>query len=342
VLKKRFTENKVSRDVLQVMSFGKSEVPNVVFSHEVGIVTAAGSVQNDLRWGNEKGKVTLSITPGTAKGLDEASYKEATATSWEPVLLPWGPVESQLWTWKGASFDKTSEKRKAGAPPRPPAGGSPAVVRPPTPPPPPPGADLPKVYELYKKERGVSGSPRFDLQADVAGDARGERALLHDKDLVVFGAGYKNGKGYAYSTLPFAATDDIKNVLSRDATGDGKYDLIVRGIVKGRASGDAGGGEVERTIELVYQVGPDTIKRVFGAEVGRAMGGKSVTGTIGFKVEGKKGIIVLAPGKATGWTQATYPFPQDTAPVNNLEPLLLPWGGQKAVTYTWNGTAFAR
>jgi hypothetical protein len=116
----------------------------------------------------------------------------------------------------------------------------------------------------------------------------------------------------------------------------------VRGIVKARASSDAGGGQVERTIELVYQVGPDTLKRVFGAEVGRAMGGKSVTATIGYKVDRGKGTIVLAAGKATGWTASTYPFPEDKGPVNNLEPLLLPWGGTKSVKYTWNGSAFAQ
>lgn len=342
VVRKRFTEGKVTREVLQVLSFAKGEVPNVVFSHEVGVTTAAGAISNDVSFETDKGKLAIRFKPGTAKGLDESSYKEPVATSWDPVLLPWGPIESQTYTFRATGFEKTAEQRRPGAPP-PRSAGTPAAAKPaPVPPPPPPGADLPKVHELFRKERGATGAPRFDLVADLVGDGRSERALLHDKDLVVFGAGYKSGKGYAYTTLPFASGDDVKSVLSRDATGDGKFELVVRGLLKARASSDAGGGEVERTIELVYQVQPDVIRRVFGVEVGRAMGGKSIVSTLGYKAERGKGSIVVGVGKATGWTQATYPFTSEAGSGSGLEPLILPWSGSKSVTYTWSGSAFAR
>ena len=55
----------------------------------------------------------------------------------------------------------------------------------------------------------------------------------------------------------------------------------------------------------------------------------------------QKGIeIELRPGRAIGWTEKSYPFPEDTAPAGGLEPLLLPWSSQKARTYTFKGTAF--
>jgi hypothetical protein len=54
------------------------------------------------------------------------------------------------------------------------------------------------------------------------------------------------------------------------------------------------------------------------------------------------GSIELAPGKFTGWTEKTYPFNQDISAVGGYEPLLIPWGGTKAVKYKWNGTAFAK
>ncbi len=349
VVMKRFTEGKppLQREVLQVFTFGSGETPNPVFTHEIGVATNTGAaLTNDVRFGVEKGRTTISITPGTPRGLDESSWKEPADRPWEPMLTPWGFIESQTFAWKGSSFEKTDEKRKAGAAPpgagpRSPSAATPAA-RPPMPSPPAPGADLPRVYDLYRKERGVSGPAKFDLAADVAGDARGERVLLHDRDLVVFGAGYKSGKGYSYSTLPFPSGDAVKTVLTRDATGDGKHELVVRGVLKARATGDSGGGEVERTIELTYQVGPDAITRVFGAEVARTMGSSSVSGSIGYAVETGKGKIVLGTGKATGWTQSTYPFTQDAGPTGGIEPLLLPWGGQKPVTYTWTGSAFAR
>lgn len=343
LVRKRFTEGKppVTREVLEVLTFGSGETPNPVLVHEIGSSASGWSVQNDVRWGLDGGKAAVTIAPGTAKGVDEGSWKAPADRPWDPMLLPWGAVESQTYAWTATAFEKTNEKRRAGATPPPRSEGKPTKA-PPAPPPPPPGADLPKVYELYRKERGVTGPARFDLVADVAGDPRSERVLLHDRDLVVFGAGYKGGKGYAYSTLPFPAGTAVRTLLTRDATGDGKHELIVRGVLEARASGDGGSNKVERTIELVYQVGPDTIGRVFAAEVGRTMGSNQVTGSIGYTIEKGKGVIILGTGKATGWTQATYPFSQDTGPTGGIEPLLLPWGGNKPVRYTWNGSAFAR
>ena len=51
--------------------------------------------------------------------------------------------------------------------------------------------------------------------------------------------------------------------------------------------------------------------------------------------------IVLRPGRATGFTEQTYPFPQDVGASGGLEPLLLPWSGAKPVRYRWDGGRFA-
>lgn len=337
VMKKVFKEGTATREVLHVLTFGRSETPNIVFQHEIALTSGGGSIVNDVRWGTDKGKSTITITPGTAKGVDESTLKDKPEGGAGGVLLPWGSVEMQRYAWKTSGFEKIEEKVKPGASaPRPPDKGTPKPAA--APPPPPPGADLPKVVDLFKKERNASGNPRFDLSGDMVGDAKPERALVYDKDLLIIGPTYKGGKGYSYTTLPFASASDVKNVLSRDATGDGKQELIVRGLLK--AGSDK--GEVERTIELVYQVGPDNLKRVFGAEVSRAIGASSVTATIGYQIQKGKGQIILGTGKATGWTQATYPFTQETGPSGGLEPLLLPWGSTRSVTYTWNGGAFAK
>jgi hypothetical protein len=57
--------------------------------------------------------------------------------------------------------------------------------------------------------------------------------------------------------------------------------------------------------------------------------------------KGGKGFDVdVRPGVARGWTEKTYPWPQDK-PGGSIEPLLLPWGGVPSLRYSWNGTQFS-
>jgi hypothetical protein len=218
------------------------------------------------------------------------------------------------------------------------ANADPPAARPPA-----PNASelLEKVYDLYKRERGARGKPRFDFAVDVAGSKHVERVLLHDRDIVIFGKGYKGGTGYASLTLSqMAASSDILEITARDLTGDGKAEIIVKGLIHASAPKEAGGGTVDREVVLVFQVGDAGLKRVFAAETARIMGKKRVQGAITFAGSGKE--IELAAGKATEWTAKTYPFNEDTGPVGGFEPLLLPWGSVKSVRYKWSGTSFSR
>jgi hypothetical protein len=253
------------------------------------------------------------------------------------VILPWGPVASQLYRLSGGAFVKASEEKQTPtAAPAVAVAVAPTADAPRAPAAPSASELLEKVYDLYKHDRSVSGRPRFDLAADVAGDAQNERVLLHDRDIVVFGKGFKGGAGYTFLTLQqFASAGDITEMTARDLTGDGKAEIIVKGLI--HASGP-GGDKVDREVLLVFSVVNETIKRVFAAEVGRAIGNKRVSGSVRFP----SGAIELAPGSATVWTAATYPFTQDTAPVGGLEPLLLPWGGAQPVRYRWSNGAFSK
>src|SRR6185369_3262855 len=138
-------------------------------------------------------------------------------------------------------------------------------------PPPPSASELQdQVYSLYKKERAVSGKPRFDLAIDVAGDKQSERVLLHDRDIVVFGKGFKGGTGYTYLSLQqFASASDILEMTARDVTGDGKAEIIVKGVLHANAPPQAGGGTVDREVVIVLSFVGDGIKRIFAAETGR-------------------------------------------------------------------------
>jgi hypothetical protein len=337
ILRKRFGSSSKYREMMQVLSFGSSETPTSIFTHEVAVVTEAGAVQNEVTFASDGSRTAIKITPGTARGFNAGNYREPTETSYDPVILPWGSIASQTYRLSGGAFVKASEDKQAPTP-APSAPGSPAGDSGlPKAPPPPSAAELmEKVYDTYKKDRGVSGRPRFDLAIDVAGDSTSERVLVHDRDIVVFGKSYKGGTGYTFLTMAqFASPSDILEVTARDVTGDGKADLIVKGVLHAKGPG---GEAVDREILLVFQVSNDGIRRIFAAEIARAMGRKRVNGAVRFG----SGSIELAPGSAVEWTAATYPFTQDAGPVGGLEPLLLPWGGASAVRYKWGGSGFSR
>lgn len=341
ILRKRVGSSSKSREVLQVLQFGKADVPTVLFQHETGIVTDKGAVENEVRFDADGARVAITILPGKAKNLHAGNYNEPRETSYDPLLLPWGAVASQTYKWNGKAFTRSGEVAQAAAPAPASAAAAKTVeaAQPKAASGPSASELLDKVHAAYKKDRNASGKPRFDLAVDVAGDSGVERVLLHDRDLVVFGKGFKGGTGYSFLSLTqFAAPADISEVTAKDVTGDGKAEIIVKGTMHASASPEAGGGSVDREVMVVYQVSGETLKRVFSAETGRAIGKKRVAGTVRLK----GGEIELAPGKATEWTQASYPFQQENAASGGLEPLLLPWGGATPVRYRWNGTAFTR
>jgi hypothetical protein len=102
----------------------------------------------------------------------------------------------------------------------------------------------------------------------------------------------------------------------------------------------------EITVEMmfVYAVQGTTITRVFGMETGRELQGKRIQ-ALAQLVPAKSGKgfdIVASPGKATGWTEQSYPWSQEQPGSGTVEPLLLPWGKIPSVRYAWSGTAFTK
>jgi hypothetical protein len=344
VLRKRIGSAGKFREYLQVLQFGNADTPTIVFQHEVGIATDKGAIENEVRFDADGAKTAITILPGKAKKYDAGSYGEPRETSVDPLLLPWGTIASQTYKWNGKVFTKAAEEKQAATPP--PAESQPKPVvesQPKAASTPSAGELLEQVYAAYKKERGATGKARFTLSADVTGDKQAENVVLHDRDLVLFGKGFKGGTGYSFLTLSqFASGADIAEVTAMDLTGDGKAEIIVRGTMHAAAPTGSGGSTVDREVTLVYQVAGESLKRVFAAETGRAIGKKRVSATVHFVKAGKGVEIELAPGKAVDWTAATYPFTQDTGPVGGMEPLLLPWSGLSAVRYRWTGSSFGK
>ncbi|WP_437686091.1 hypothetical protein [Sorangium sp. So ce176] len=344
ILRKRTGSGARYREVMHVLQFGAGDAPRPIFQHEVAISTDKGSIVNEVDFVPDGARMAIRVQPGKATRYDASNYAEGVETTYDPLLLPWGSIKSQLYKLTGGAFTKASEQRQAAAAgPRPAAKAEEArgAAKPPALS---PAEMLDKVYALYRRDRGASSSkPRFDLGADVASGREPERVLLHDRDIVVFGKGFRGGAGYAFMTLAqFASPADIRSVSARDLTGDGKAEIIVHGTVRAAAPKEAGAGTVDRDVVLIFRVEGESIQRIFAAEVARSIGDKKVSGELRFVRVGDKVGIELAPGRAVEWTEQTYPFNQDKGPVGGFEPLLLPWGGAQPVRYVWNGSLFAK
>lgn len=344
IMRKRLGKPKSYREYLQVLQFGKSDAPTMIFQTEIAVVTEKGSVENDVQFVADGGKMAITIKPGTAKNFDAGNYAEARETNMDPALLPWETVASRTYKWNGKGFVKSGEEKQAGTP-APPVVATVAVG--PTPkvqsqPVAGPSMNelLDRVYSQYKRDRNVTGKPRFNVSADVTGDAGTESVLVHDRDLVVFGNGWKNGTGFTYMSLgQFAKGSDINEVTTMDLTGDGKAEIIVKGTITGANSSE---GPLSRDVMLVYQLENDGLKRIFAAETARSQGRKRIEGAVRFVKASKAMDIEIASGKATEWNAGNYPFTQDTSPVGGVEPLILPWSNLAPVRYRWKAGSFTK
>lgn len=345
VLQKRLGPDDSYRDVLTVLTIGKDGAPLLVFAHEVALVTPEGAVKNEVRISGSGKNAKIRIAQGKSNGFEPGSFREPTIGGGiQSALLPWESVESRSFQWQGAGLAQVEEKlgtpRMKASKTRPQPSG-PAAPAPPPPRPPSASEMLDRVYALYRKDRGVGAhKPRFDLVTDVVEDARNERVLVHDRDLVVFGPGFREGQTYTYLTIGVKDAKDILSVTTRDLVGDGKAAIVVHAILRAQASKQLGGDEVERQALFVYKVQDGALARIFAAETGRASKGNRVLGAALFVPTGRGVTIELRPLRSIGWTERSYPFPEDTTAAGGLEPLLLPWSSGASRRYVFRSGAF--
>lgn len=345
VLRRRFSSGGGYREWFEVWSCLGSDEPTTTFAHEIAIVSGPKKVTNAVRASQKEIEVT--VEPPT--GWDVQTYREPTASDVEPVLLPWGAVKSRTFRFEGNKFAKYKQVDQAPAPGVQPEKGQHDTLPDPSKQPPTPpvrqGGDLSaQMLDGYRRDRSVGADvkPKVDLQVNVAEDARPERVVLLGRDIVVFGPGFKGGNQYAYITLSqFSDAADIGDLTARDLNGDGAADLVVRGVRRVTPPGSSDRVDVESI--FVYDLRGGTINRIFAIETAREQGGKRVQGLVQFipSRSGKGFEIDVRPGVAKGWTEKTYPWPQEQ-PGGQIEPLLLPWGGIPSLRYTWNGSQFVR
>lgn len=344
IVKQTMRASDVARERLDVWSILSGDEPSIVFSQEIAISSGSKRLTNAVRL--SKKEIEVSTEP--AKEWDSTTFRDATDAD-GALLLPWGPVKSRTYKFDGSRFSPSSEVTQKPTGQTTTVAVKPADLAPPR--------DLPtpevkkntdlsqQVFEQYKKDRSVPETlkPKADLQVQLDGDAKPERAVLIGKDIVVFGPGFAGGTRYAFLSLSqFADANDIQELTARDLTGNGRANLVVRGSAYVQPSAPAGGAPAKIDLLLVYQVNDGSISRVFGTETARQLGDKRVQALVQFipSRAGKGFDIDASPGIAKGWTKETYPWSQESGGAN--EPLLLPWSGIKNVRYTWNGKEFAR
>jgi hypothetical protein len=347
VLVRRVTDGEVTRDWFEVLSFLGKDDPERTFAQEIAVRQGDQHVDDAVH--AVAGSIDVSVLP--AHGWDASSYHVALAGDALPVLLPWGTTRSETFRFDGARFTKVHEVTQRGTPAteRVAVASVPidretsrATVAAMTPPP--TSAAATEILAQYKRDHGVAPetAPRIELTADLDGDGRSERISLMDRDLVVTGPSIGQGRGYAFLSLqPFATGADIEEVRARDLAGHGSASLIVRGTRHVTPAGQ--GAVVDEDVLFVYGLRNGALTRVFGVETARAQEGKRVQGLVQF-IPARSGHgfdVDVRPGRATGWTRASYPWPEEHAGNGSMEPLLLPWGTTGHLRYAWDGSHYS-
>jgi hypothetical protein len=345
LIRKRVRGAKGSVEVMEILSYHPGgETPTAIFAQEVVLDLGGKKVANEVRLVGGGRQTRITLAPGKSEGVDPSRFRQVSNTGANPVLVPWGSIASQTYGLRDGRFVVIDEKTQE-------ATGSSVQLPGPSPSSSPspkgaswqnkPAGDAAAVYAHYKKQRNVSGRARFDLSADLAEGDDKERLVIHGRDLVVFGSGFRGGRGFAAVELAsFEKAADIQKVTTRDLTRDGKHEILIRGVIRSPLPEDLGGGSMRREVIMVYKASGAQFERIFAAELARNVGNKRVEAKLTFK-KGKYA-IQLEPGRAKGYDEGTYPWRQKDGSEGDFEPLLLPWGGIKRVLLHFDGTRFVR
>jgi hypothetical protein len=187
---------------------------------------------------------------------------------------------------------------------------------------PPAASDL---LARFRAENGVTGAPRLDRTADLAGDARPERVVVYPGFVVALGPGVAQGAAYAFIRLPARNSDDLLDVSVHDLTGDGKSEVVLR-----QRAGTEGG--FSRELLTVYRVDEaGAFQQVFAHEVGRAMGANRLSDRVTYSPAG----VRIEAGDPVGFTAATWPAATEAG----VEAPLTPWSADRSRTYAWSPAA---
>lgn len=273
---------------------------------------------------NEGAQIT--VTPVTAP------CARPNAWAWPNVenasfLLPWGELSAVTYRVdrSGLTMLRSTRNPNAYVPAAQPVPAPPS--RPAVPTAAAPGDTLAQFRSDQHVDPGAQ--VRFARDANVAESAAPEHVVVIDRNVVVTGAAFRGGVGYAFTSIPVAQASDILSLTVDDITGDGVAEMLVRArqLV----------GDVTREVILVHRFTDRGIARVLAVEVQRSRGPNTVQALASIHGDGRARRLTVRPGTAVGWTETTYPFTPEASP--GMEALILPWS-RNGVRYEWTDNAF--
>jgi hypothetical protein len=276
----------------------------------------------------------LDVSVGRASGLDASTYREGSSEDAQPILLPWGEVESRSYGWDGASFAVVSEKKRAPTPSA--ASAQPAktaaveTARVESPAQEPTRVD---VLALFKRQQQLpaSAKPSRTLSANVAFGAASEQLDVFGSTLVITGSEVADGTGYVTYGLPLESASDLLDVRAADVTGDRIDELLVR-VRQKLVGSDAAKGVTRELLSVLRSDESGRLSRALLVEVARRKDDSAIEN----QVSAQAGALTIEPGRTKGWTQASYPFAAQG--VGGAGALLLPWR-DRSVRYRLEGNA---
>lgn len=166
------------------------------------------------------------------------------------------------------------------------------------------------------------GSPKFDVIADVAGDAMKERLSVYDRYVTIVGPHYGEGTRFFFRDIG----GEVTWLEARDVTGSGKADILLRRRI-------TQGSTWREWFEVWTCSGSDEPASIFGHEISVTAGDKRISNAI--RVTPKHIEVSLEPTREDASIYRELP-PRD------VDPLLLPSGTVKSRTYRFDGKRFMK
>lgn len=166
--------------------------------------------------------------------------------------------------------------------------------------------------------------PKYELFADVAGDAQKERITVWGSYFTICGPGYRDGREFFFRDLGA----ELVQLEARELTGRGKSDIVVR-----RRYPTKGGARENFEVWSVLGASGEPVT-TFAHEILVQEGPKKLANTV--HVGAKQIDVSTAP--AVGWDVVSYHEPVAT----DVEPVIVPWGAVKSRTFRFDGVRFAK
>lgn len=190
------------------------------------------------------------------------------------------------------------------------------------------------VVEGLLEAKGLSGAkPDVDLYADVAGDDRKERISVFGRYFTICGPGYREGQQFFWREVG----GDVVSIDVRSLTGRGKDDLVVRRRT-------TQGGSTHEILE-VWSIpsGAEEPRTAFAQQIAITSRDGKLRVSNTARLSAKEIEVTTEP--AVGWDGASFNEVIEGDPaasVNEIEPLLLPWGTIKSKTFRLEGARFVK